>query len=314
MDAFHALGLDVAGRSSVGFVEGLGPVLGLREIMRRNGHGSVDVLKVDIEGGEFCLIEKLFNGPDEVLGDTGLGCRRRPLVGQIAMELHGWENNAPFDYFENDDEVGNLGSGGDGIDGNGSVPLPESADEKQANGRRATVALRKRSRVSRVHGVLNVNIVRAVRRLWAVLERAGYRLVSVDPVVFPGSHNAEVLFVHRDWTPWGWGWGDDDGGGGIDDEGTNCTGKGSGEGSGGRAAWLQRLDAWELSWARKGDVRAAAAARQAKGSRFDVLSGEAPDAADDDVVVAAAARGLRLQPCKALASGRAGWGFERRGE
>ena len=60
IDAFHALGIDPSNGKGTVLIDKLGPVLGLREIMRRNGHRRVDFLKIDVEGMQsntYCLLK-----------------------------------------------------------------------------------------------------------------------------------------------------------------------------------------------------------------------------------------------------------------
>ena len=58
-----------------------------------------------------------------------------------------------------------------------------------------------------IHPARPRSTVGHVDALFATLEAAGYRVISIEPVGFPpsdaGSQPVEAVFLHRTWTPWG---------------------------------------------------------------------------------------------------------------
>ena len=58
-----------------------------------------------------------------------------------------------------------------------------------------------------IHPARPRSTVGHVDALFATLEAAGYRVISIEPVGFPpsdaGSQPVEAVFLHRAWTPWG---------------------------------------------------------------------------------------------------------------
>ena len=68
------------------------PEFTIQELMRRNGHEFIDILKVDVEGAEFDALAaflKPFVGP-----------HAPPLpIGQLEIEIHAWGDLGSFAYF-----------------------------------------------------------------------------------------------------------------------------------------------------------------------------------------------------------------------
>ncbi|KAJ8079363.1 hypothetical protein PM082_021867 [Marasmius tenuissimus] len=65
------------------------PMFTLGTLMKKNGHTHIDILKVDIEGWEFGLLETLINP----YMDAG-----KPLpFGQLQLEIHAWDKS--FEYY-----------------------------------------------------------------------------------------------------------------------------------------------------------------------------------------------------------------------
>ena len=68
------------------------PTYTLKSLMEKNGHDFIDVLKIDIEGGEFDSLAEF------VKPYTGHGTPAMP-VGQMQIEIHAWGDNGDFAKF-----------------------------------------------------------------------------------------------------------------------------------------------------------------------------------------------------------------------
>jgi hypothetical protein len=63
----------------------------LDSLMKHNGHTFIDILKIDIEGGEFDALTPFITSHAQ--GDLP--------VGQLQLEIHAWNGRERFDYFVN---------------------------------------------------------------------------------------------------------------------------------------------------------------------------------------------------------------------
>ncbi|THG96700.1 hypothetical protein EW026_g5174 [Hermanssonia centrifuga] len=68
------------------------PTYTIDTLMKMNGHKFIDILKIDIEGGEF---ETLAQFVEPYLRPDGPGLP----IGQLEIEIHAWANNGDFEKF-----------------------------------------------------------------------------------------------------------------------------------------------------------------------------------------------------------------------
>lgn len=68
------------------------PVYTLKSLMEKNGHDFIDILKIDIEGGEFDALAEFVR---PYVDPNGAGMP----VGQMEIEIHAWADNGEFGKF-----------------------------------------------------------------------------------------------------------------------------------------------------------------------------------------------------------------------
>lgn len=72
------------------------PYYTLQTLMQQNGHTFIDVLKVDIEGGEFEALTSFIN---HFVPPRGPSNAVLP-IGQLELEIHLWGQYTPFPVFK----------------------------------------------------------------------------------------------------------------------------------------------------------------------------------------------------------------------